>query len=63
MLDFEKEKMVKVAAWKNLSNVLKMHGENQQQEHSAREQKDVQRHTNPLWRRWHHAVGFSTGSF
>lgn len=53
MLDFEKEKMVKVAALKNLSNVLKMHGENQKmhgenqkQEHSAREQKDVQRHTN-----------------
>lgn len=47
MLDFEKEKMVKVAALKNLSNVLKMHGENQQQELSARERRmsrDTQTH-------------------
>ena len=40
MLDFEKEKMVKVAALKNLTNVLKIHGENNQQECSARKQKD-----------------------
>lgn len=40
MLDFAKEKMVKVAALKNLPNVLKMHKGNNQQERSARKQKD-----------------------
>lgn len=62
MLDFEKEKMVKVAALKNLSNVLKMCGENQKQEQSAREQKDglethelaLEKVASPSW--------FSTGS-
>lgn len=62
MLDFEKEKMVKVVALKNLSNVLKMRAENQQQELSAREQKDGPETSTPLQRRWHHPVRFSTGS-
>jgi len=40
MLDFEKEKMVKVALLKNLPNVLKLHGEDNQQGGCAREQRD-----------------------
>lgn len=39
--------MVKVAALKNLPNVLEMHKGNNQQERSARRQKDGPEHTGP----------------
>lgn len=66
MLDFEKEKMVKVAALKNLPNVLKIHREDNQQERSLQgSRRMVQSHTNrsaayPLRRRRPHPFGFTT---